>query len=66
MIKRKRIWYVEAIIEVPIILKVAANDEQEAFARANDGAWHGVISPDYDKAKIKAVGRLTEGPGING
>ena len=63
---KKHIWYVEAIIEVPVVLKIAADNEQEAFARANDGAWHGVISSDYDHAKIKAVGKFTKGPGMNG
>ena len=62
---KKHIWYVEAIIEVPVVLKIVALDEQEAFARANDGAWHGGILADYDKAKIKAVGKFTQGPGIN-
>jgi len=62
---KKHIYYVEAIVEVPVILEVTGLDEQEAFARANDGAWHGVMPVNWDKAKIKAVGTFTKGPGIN-
>lgn len=59
MTNKKHIYFVEAIIEVPVVLKVLGTDEQEAFARINDGAWHDVMSVDYNKAKVKAVGTFT-------
>jgi len=61
----KNLYYVEAIIEVPVTISVAANDDQHAFARANDGAWHNVNPHNYDNAKIKAIGPITKGPGLN-
>lgn len=62
---KKHLYYVQVLVEVSTVIQVQAVDEQEAFARANDGAWHGVISTDWDHAKIKAVGKFTKGPGIN-
>ena len=62
---KRHIYYVEAILEVPVVLKVLGTDIQEAFARTNDGAWHGVMPVEWDKAKVKAIGSFTKGPGIN-
>jgi hypothetical protein len=62
---KKHIYYIEAIVEVPVLLRVAGADEQEAFGQAVDGAWHGVMPVDWDKAKVKAVGTFTKGPGLN-
>ncbi len=61
---KKHLYYVEAVVEVQVILKVTGEDEQEVFARANDGAWHGV-TPNWNKSKIKSIGTFTKGPGIN-
>jgi hypothetical protein len=61
---KRHLYYIEAIVEVPVRLDVLGIDEQEAFARANDGAWHGV-HPNWDKAKVKAVGTFIKGPGIS-
>jgi len=64
---KKHIWYVDAIIETPVQITVSAIDEQEAFARVNDGAWHGCkqVPGTWDKAKVKAIGTFTKGPGLN-
>jgi hypothetical protein len=62
---KKHIYYVKAIIEVPVILHVLGEDEQEIFGRVIDGAWHNV-DPDWDKSKVKKVGTFTKGPGSNG
>lgn len=63
MNKHSNIWYVEAFVLVPAILHVKADNEQEAFARAIDGAWHNVVY-DSNKAQVKSVGNFTKGPGI--
>lgn len=65
MAKFKNIYYAEVIVEVKATIQVAANDEQEAFARLNDGAWHGVLNTDWDHAKVKKLGTITKGPGLN-
>lgn len=64
---RKHIWYVDAIVTTPMKLQVLAVDEQEAFARANDGAWHGCeqVPRAWDQAKIISIGTITKGPGTN-
>jgi len=62
---KRHVFYVEAILEVPVVLKILGIDEQEAFARTNDGAWHDIMAVDLDKAKVKAIGAFTKGPGIN-
>lgn len=64
---KKHIYYVEAIVTTPVLIKVVAIDEQEAFARVNDGAWHGCeqVPRTWDKAKVTHVGSFTKGPGIN-
>lgn len=63
---KKHIWYVETKLVVPVVLSVVAIDDQEAFARANDGAWHSV-KPDWDHAEtpLKVIGRIIKGPEIN-
>ena len=62
---KKHIYYVDAIVEVPIVLKVIGVDEHEAFGNVTDGSWQGVMRPDWDRAKVKSVGEFTKGPGIN-
>lgn len=62
--KFNRIYYVQAKVVVEARISIAANDEQEAFARANDGAWHGVV-PNWDKSKITHIAEIVEGPKLN-
>lgn len=64
---KKHLFYVDAIITTPVKIHVSAIDEQEAFARANDGAWHGCYPQpiDWSQAKITHIGPITKGPGIN-
>jgi hypothetical protein len=64
---KKHLWYVDAIVETPVKIRVTAIDEQEAFARVMDGAWHGCepYPVSWDKAKVKKIGPITKGPGIN-
>jgi hypothetical protein len=64
MSNKKHIYYVEAVVEVEVQIRVVGTSEQEAFSRLHDGAWHGVI-PNWDKAKIKATAGYAKGPGIN-
>lgn len=66
MSKFNNIWYVEAMILVPVTVQIAANDEQEAFSRLMDGAWHNVDPKQYNGAVVKSVGTFTKGPSING
>lgn len=63
---KKHIYYIEAIVEVAVVVQVKAVDEQEAFGRLMDGAWHNVDPKQWDKAKVKMMGGMTKGPGING
>ena len=65
MSKFSNIWYVEAIIEVPVTIQIAANDENEAFGRAMDGAWHNVDPKQYNHAKIKMLGEIRKGPHLS-
>ena len=64
---KKHLYYVDAIVTTPVKIKVIAIDEQEAFARVMDGAWHG-CEPEpkqWDQAKITHIGPIIKGPGIN-
>lgn len=56
----KYIYQVEVLVEIPITLKVKAENEQEAFAKVNDSAWI-YARPDYSKVKIKGVGDFIQG-----
>jgi len=64
MTKLNHLYYIPAKVVVEVVLHIAANDEQEAFARANDGAWHNVI-PNWNKSKVTHIGEITIGPKIN-
>lgn len=55
--KFKHLYSVEAKVVVEVVLNIAANDEQEAFSRALDGAWHGV-APFWDKSKVTHIGEI--------
>jgi hypothetical protein len=63
---KKYLFYCDVIVEVKATIQVAADDDQEAFARLNDGAWHGVLRTEWDSAKVKKLGAITKGPGLNG
>jgi len=64
---KNHLFYVDAIVTTPVKLHIRAVDEQEAFARAMDGVWHGCYPEpiSWDKAKITHVGPITKGPGVN-
>lgn len=64
---KKHIWYIEALIQTPVLIEVVATDEQDAFAALNDGVWRSVElrQRDWPHAKVKGIGTFTEGPGVN-
>lgn len=64
---KKHLFYVDAIVSTPVKIAVIATDEQEAFARSMDGAWHSCEPhpTTWDQAKITHMGPITKGPGIN-
>lgn len=61
------IYYVDAIVTTPVKIQVRATDEQEAFARTMNGAWHNCEAEPktWDKAKVTHVGPIKKGPGVN-
>lgn len=66
-VNKLHVWYVECVIETPALVSVVATSEDEARARAVEGAWLGVDIRDeqYNNARMMRIQSLKEGPGIN-
>lgn len=62
---KKHLYYVDAVVIVPVTLKIIASSEDEARDRTTEGAWHGVISTDFDHAMIQEVKTIKLGPKIS-
>jgi hypothetical protein len=65
MDEKYHLYYVDAIITTPVKLHIRARNENEAFGRSMDGAWHGCYPEptDWSKAKVTHIGPITKGPG---
>lgn len=64
---KKHIFYIDAVVTTPVKIQVIAIDEDDAFSRAMDGAWHGCdpFPKQWDKAKVNSIQFVAKGPGIN-
>jgi hypothetical protein len=61
---RRHLYYIEAVVEVPVTIAVVGETEKQALERAQGGAWHNVIRNDWDKAKVLSIGKSVIGPGV--